>query len=144
VELDYENVMKYQIGLRTMEMPMTYRTGEAPGSKTTLALAWAPEHARMAAERTADQTLRWLISPWANDGDYIRALLGLLLLRRKHLWSEYPLGWFLPSLVGAPDRRALLARLEQAALDIGRLSAELSKDIASALAEPSEPTNQPG
>src|SRR5579863_936645 len=57
LELDYRNVIKYQIGLRRVELPMTYRTGEIPTVDGSLELAWAPEHAREAGERTAIEAL---------------------------------------------------------------------------------------
>ncbi len=129
VELDYENVIRYQIGLRTMDMPLSYRTGEAPVAGATLALAWAAEHARAAGERTAVEALRWLIAPWVNDGNYTAALLGLLVLRHAHPSGEVPLfpliGLGAKTRLGPPgppDERVLLARLDKVLGDIRALA----------------------
>jgi hypothetical protein len=129
VELDYENVIRYQIGLRTMDMPLSYRTGEAPVVGATLALAWAAEHARATGERTAVEALRWLVTPWTNDGDYLGALLGLLMLRHKHPSGEIPLGPLVNLAAktklgpaGTPDPSALLARLDEVLGDIRALA----------------------
>jgi hypothetical protein len=142
LELDYRNVIKYQIGLRTVELPLTYRTGEIPVVDTAIELAWAPEHARATGERTAIEALRWLVTPWVHDGDYRGTLLGLLLLRHKDPTGKIPSVLLLAlankARFGPADslnQRALLARLNEATADIAKLSAKLNEDIARFLAE---------
>lgn len=146
LELDYRNAIQYQIGLRTMDIPMAYRTGEIPDRFGTLELSWARKHMRETGERTAVKTLRWLVTPWANDGDYRAALLGLLLLRHLDPAGKMPPALLLalarPGPVGIPDQRALRADLDEATDDIASLLAELSEDIArffADLAEPADP-----
>lgn len=77
------NAVKYQIGVRIVELPLTYRTGEIPVAGATPELAWAPPHAREVGELTAVEALHWLITPRASGGDCRSALLGLLMLRHK-------------------------------------------------------------
>jgi hypothetical protein len=153
LELDYRNVIKYQIGLRTVELPMTYHTGEIPVVDAKLELAWAPEHARATGERTAVEALRWLVTPWAHYGDYRGLLLGLLLLRHKDPPGKIPSVLLLALATKARfgsadilDQHALLADLDEATADITRLLAKLIEDIATFLAELvlAEPEDQPG
>lgn len=148
LELDYRNVIKQEIGLRTVELPMRYRTGEIPEVTSKLEMASAPEHARAAGERTVVETLRWLVTPWVNDGDYRGALLGLLLLRHKDRASEIPLGLLLAlankaglAAAGTVDERALLPDLNEATADLSRLLAELNEDVAKILAELANPAS---
>lgn len=133
VELDYRNVIKYQIGLRSMELPMTYRTGEIPVVGGRLELAWASERTREAGEQTALEVVRWLVTPWANDGDHVGALLGLLLLRHKHPKREVPVPPLLTLAPDTPDPRTLLARLDEVIRDLARFATELA-----------EPAERPG
>jgi hypothetical protein len=142
LELDYRNAVKYLIGLRTVEFPLTYRTGEVPVVDTTIELTWAPEHARAAGERTAVEALRWLVTPWANNDDYRGMLLGLLLLRHKDPAGKIPSTLLLALArnagVGTADIRdqgALLAGLSDASVDIAELLTKLNEDIAKFLAE---------
>ena len=151
LELDYGNVIKYQIGLRRVELVMKYRTNEVPIVGGSLDLVWASEHARQAGEQTALEVVRWLVTPWANDDDYVGALLGLLLLRHKDPGSEMPIA-LLQALLNrasigtadAPDSGSLIARLDEAKGEIARLLAELNGDLAAALAELTPAPDQPG
>jgi hypothetical protein len=151
LELDYRNVIKYQIGLRRVELPMAYRTGEIPVVGGSLELAWAPEHAREAGERTVVEALRWLVTPWANDRDYRGTLLGLLLLQHKDPAGNIPPVLLLALATRASagqadisDRRTLLASLDEATADIAKLLAKLNEDVTKLLTELAEPADQPG
>jgi hypothetical protein len=62
LELDYRNVIKYQIGLRRVELVMKYRTNEMPVVGGSLDLAWASARARQTGEQTALEVLSWLVT----------------------------------------------------------------------------------
>lgn len=151
LELDYRNVIKYQIGLRRVELVMQYRTNEVPVVGGSLDLAWASAHTRQTGEQTALEIVRWLVTPWANDDDYVGALLGLLLLRHKDPGSEIPLALLQALLnhastctAGAPDLGSLTARLDGAKDVIARSLAELNGDLAARLTELTRLADQPG
>jgi hypothetical protein len=80
---DFENVRRYQMGMRSLWMPVRVVTNEMPEGDMKLGLAYAPGEVRSKAEDMASELLDWLIAPRVNDHDYLGALLGAMMLRHQ-------------------------------------------------------------
>ena len=68
---DFENVRRYQMGMRSLWMPARVITNERPEGDITLGLFRVPEEIRSKAEDIAAELLTWLIGPRVNDQDYL-------------------------------------------------------------------------
>ncbi|HKB41923.1 MAG TPA: hypothetical protein VKD72_36185 [Gemmataceae bacterium] len=81
---DFDNVRRFQIGMRSVGWPGQHTTNEIPaGSNAKYSLAYAPPEIRAKAEETASELLEWLARVRLNDGDYLGALLAALMLRHR-------------------------------------------------------------
>lgn len=81
---DFENVRRYQMGMRSLWMPWEVRTNEIPpGPASVVSLAVADPETRVESENTLSMVLDFLIQPWVRDGKKLQALLAAMLLRSQ-------------------------------------------------------------
>jgi hypothetical protein len=94
---DFDNVRRYQMGMRQLWMPSEHATNRVPAEiNASYLLTYAPPDIREKAEETSSELLRWLVRVRLNDGDYLGALLGVLMLRHRMLRHRDPDGQRLP------------------------------------------------
>lgn len=80
---DFRNIRRYQMGIRSVWLPLRVVTNEIPDGAVKLGRAYAPGEARSEAEDMTSELLAWLIAPRVNDRDYLGALLGAMMLRHR-------------------------------------------------------------
>jgi hypothetical protein len=81
---DFDNVRRFQMGMRSVGWPGEHTTNEVPaGSNAKYSLIYAPPEIRAKAEETASELLEWLARVRLNNGDYLGTLLAALMLRRR-------------------------------------------------------------
>jgi hypothetical protein len=82
---DFDNVRRYQMGMRSVSMPGEFVTNEVPlECNATYFLNYAPTEIRAKAEKTALELHEWLASVWVNDNDFVAALLADLMIRHRN------------------------------------------------------------
>jgi hypothetical protein len=81
---DFDNVRRYQMGMRSLWMPWEVVTNEMPrGPESTLSLFVASTEVRAKAETSLSLLLDWLTYPWFSAGEHLDALLAAMLLRSR-------------------------------------------------------------
>jgi hypothetical protein len=84
VLMDFNNVRRYQMGMRSVSMPPKHTTNQVPlGGSATYSLVYAPPEIRTKAEETASELFTWLARVRERDGDYLGSLLAALMIRHR-------------------------------------------------------------
>jgi hypothetical protein len=79
---DFDNVRRFQMGMRLVGWPGEHTTNKVPpSSNAKYYLTYAPPEIRAKVEETASELLEWLARVRLNDRDYLGALLAALMLR---------------------------------------------------------------
>ena len=129
---DFDNVRRYQMGMRQVWMPYEHTTNKVPASiNTSYLLAYAAPEIRAKAEETSSELLEWLARVRLNDSDYLGALLAVLMLRHRDPEGQHLPGGVLPRLRDATGLDAATGgnRSDYLAAPIDRLLAELSERV---------------
>ena len=118
--------------MRQVWMPAEHTTNKVPASiNASYLLVYAPPEIRAKAEETASELLEWLARVRLNDGDYLGALLALLLLRHRDPEGEHLPGGVLLGLRDATGLDAATGgdRSDYLAAPIDKLLAELNERV---------------
>jgi hypothetical protein len=129
---DFDNVRRYQMGMRSVRMPAEHTTNEVPASiNAEYLLSYAPQEIRDKAEATAWELLQWLARVRLNDSDYLGALLAVLVLRHRDPSGQHLPGGVLPRLreVTGLDAATGTNRADYLTAPIDKLLAELDEKV---------------
>ncbi len=138
VRLDFDNIRRYQMGMRQVQWPGQHTTNKVPASSNARYFLWyAPPQIRAKAEATASELLDWLARVRLSDHEYLGALLAALMLRHSDPEAErFP--WdVLSELRGVTglDAATKTDRVEYVASPFDKLLAQLGEKVQ-ALAQP--------
>ena len=88
VDIDAENIRRYQIGLRTLRAPWHYVTNVVPERMMELRMRLTPAPVRQQQERLVTEILEGLVGARLEDSDRTGALLAALLVRRQQATGQ--------------------------------------------------------
>jgi hypothetical protein len=94
VDIDAENIRRYQIGLRTLRAPWQYVTNAMPEGMMKLSMRLTPAPVRQQQELLVTEILGGLVGARLEDNDRIGALLAALQVRLRQapgeevVWTE--------------------------------------------------------
>lgn len=136
---DFNNIRRYQMGMRQVWMPYEHTTNKVPTPvNQSYLLAYAPPEIRVKAEQTVSELLEWLARVRLNDRDYLGTLLAVLMLRHRDPEGQHLPGGAIPKLRDATGLDAATGgnRSDYLAASIDKLLTELNEKV-----QPTTPTS---